>query len=90
MLLYGGDNRTFEASVMILDSRFENLNNVQIFVQQTQVIIQNSSFDKIEINVGGFITLFQNSFVEANLTVIDTNITYYFYSIITYLNYPFP
>ena len=68
----------FQAAVIILDSQFENLNNVQIFVQQTQVIIRNSSFDNIDINIGGFITLYSNSFVDANLTVTDVNVTYFY------------
>ena len=69
----------FETAVIILDSRFENLNNVQIVVVQTQVILRNSSFDNIEINVGGFISLFDNSFVDANLSVTDVNVTYFFF-----------
>jgi len=80
---YGGE--IFDTTINILDSRFENFNNVEIYARETNVIVRNSSFDNIIFNDRGFITLGDSAFFGANLTVTDTNITY-FDSIFTYLS----
>ena len=74
MLIYAGDGVEPEAELSLIDSHFENLNNVQILAMQAKVVISGSYFDDIDINAAAFITLYGNTLPGA-MDLIVTNIT---------------
>jgi len=75
LFIYAGDETEKGTGLIILDSHFENLLNLQIFTIQAKVIVQRSVFDNIEVNVGAFLTLSVNTIPEKNLQVANTTIT---------------
>ena len=68
-----GDFSVAGTALFFVDSQFKNLKNVQIDTSLTQVTIQNTSFENLEIDTV-FLVLAPRSIGETSLRMFNTSL----------------
>jgi len=73
-LIFGIQLSETPVEIRLIDSHFENLNNVQIYAIMGKVYVSGCYFDNIDMKFSAFILLYQNTNPDTNLTVLNSTI----------------
>ena len=61
-------------ALLLFDSQLKNLRNVQMYTTSPQVMVQNTSFENIEMNIGAFLILEASANWENALRISNTSL----------------
>ena len=69
-----GESWTFTASLFLRDCQFKNLSNVVIEASLPQVMIQNTTFENIHMDVGAFLNVSFDGPPDSVIRIVNTSL----------------
>ncbi len=74
VFISAGEDSVSRTGLILLDTVWKNLVNVQIFTTQAQVTVKNASFENIEMNNGAFLTLYSSNGLNNKLEMLNISL----------------
>jgi len=69
-----GEEPVTGTALLVVDSQFKNLMNVQISTTLAQVMVQNTSFENIDMDRGAFLVLYTRPHPNVALRMLNTSL----------------